>query len=177
MQQSAVSRRHGKPAQRFVLYDKDDRLLYCNSRYREVYANSAEYIVPGASFEEIIRKGVENGQYPDAIGNEEAWIAERMHTTIKTRAIRSSSNCPVTGGSGPGAPHQRGGLVGFRFDITELKRQERELARLAWTDSLTNALNRHRFMELAQNEIDRTWRHGKQALTDRCRMRPFQEHQ
>jgi diguanylate cyclase (GGDEF)-like protein len=147
----------------FVLYDKDDRLVYCNSRYREVYANSAEYIVPGASFEEIIRKGVEKGQYPDAIGNEEPWIAERIYNH-----------------QNPGEPIEQqlpgdrwlriqerrtsqGDLVGFRFDITELKRQERELARLAWTDSLTNALNRHRFMELAQNEIDRSWRHGKQA--------------
>lgn len=53
-----------------------------------------------------------------------------------------------------------GGLVGFRFDITKLKRQERELARLAWIDSLTGAMNRCRFTELADNEIDRARRYG-----------------
>ena len=149
----------------FVLYDKDDRLVICNERYREIYAESAKYIVPGASFEDIIRKGVENGQYPDAIGNEEAWIAERieMHqnpgepieqhlpgdTWLKVQERRTSE----------------GGLVGFRFDITELKRQERELIRLAWTDSLTGAMNRHRFMDLAGKEIDRTRRRdGKMSL-------------
>jgi diguanylate cyclase (GGDEF)-like protein len=142
----------------FVLYDKDDRLVICNERYREIYAESAEYIVPGATFEEIIRNGVENGQYPDAIGNEEAWIAERleMHqnpgepieqhlpgdTWLRVQERRTSE----------------GGLVGFRFDITELKRQERELIRLAWTDSLTGAMNRHRFMDLAGKEIERTKR-------------------
>ncbi|MCY0152847.1 diguanylate cyclase [Hoeflea alexandrii] len=142
----------------FVLYDKDDRLVICNERYREIYAESAKYIVPGASFEEIIRNGVENGQYPDAIGNEEAWIAERleMHqnpgepieqhlpgdTWLRVQERRTSE----------------GGLVGFRFDITELKRQERELIRLAWTDSLTDAMNRHRFMDLAGKEIERTKR-------------------
>lgn len=147
----------------FVLYDKDDRLIYSNSRYREVYANSAEYILPGTSFEEIIRKGVENGQYPDAVGNEEAWIAERLyHHQNPGDAIEQQ----LPGDRWLRVQERRtseGGLVGFRFDVTELKRQERELARLAWTDSLTNALNRHRFMELAQNEIDRAWRHGKEV--------------
>lgn len=146
----------------FVLYDKDDRLVICNERYREIYAESAKYIVPGASFEEIIRNGVENGQYPDAIGNEEAWIAERleMHqnpgepieqhlpgdTWLRVQERRTSE----------------GGLVGFRFDITELKRQERELIRLAWTDSLTDAMNRHRFMDLAGKEVERARRRNSE---------------
>ena len=144
----------------FVLYDKDDRLVYCNQRYREIYAESTAYIVPGATFEQIIRKGVENGQYADAAGKEEAWIAERLEnhrnpgepieqhlpgdTWLRVQERRTSE----------------GGLVGFRFDITRLKRQERELARLAWTDSLTGAMNRGRFMELAGKEIDRVRRHG-----------------
>jgi diguanylate cyclase (GGDEF)-like protein len=146
----------------FVLYDKDDRLVICNERYREIYAESADYIVPGATFEEIIRKGVENGQYPDAIGNEEAWIARRieMHqnpgepieqhlpgdTWLRVQERRTSE----------------GGLVGFRFDITELKRQERELIRLAWTDSLTDAMNRHRFMDLAGKEVERARRRNSE---------------
>ena len=146
----------------FVLYDKDDRLVICNERYREIYAESAEYIVPGATFEEIIRNGVENGQYPDAIGNEEAWIAQRleMHqnpgepieqhlpgdTWLRVQERRTSE----------------GGLVGFRFDITELKRQERELIRLAWTDSLTDAMNRHRFMDLAGKEVERARRRNSE---------------
>lgn len=144
----------------FVLYDKDDRLVICNQRYREIYAESARYIVPGATFEEIIRRGVENGQYPDALGNEEAWIAERID-------MHQNPSEPIEqhlpGDTWLSVQERRtseGGLVGFRFDITELKRQERELVRLAWTDSLTGAMNRHRFMELADNEIDRANRHG-----------------
>jgi len=62
----------------FVLYDSEDRLVWCNQKYREVYPESAEFIVPGATFEDIIRGGVSNGQYAEAIGNEEQWIAERM---------------------------------------------------------------------------------------------------
>ncbi len=147
----------------FVLYDKDERLVYCNNRFREIYAESAEYIVPGARFEDVIRKGIENGQYPDAIGNEEAWISDRLE---KLRHPGDAIEQRLPGDTWIKVQDRHtseGGLVGFRFDITELKRQERELARLAWTDSLTTALNRHRFVELAQNEIDRTKRHGKQV--------------
>lgn len=144
----------------FVLYDKDDRLVICNKRYREIYAESAPYIVPGATFEEIIRKGVENGQYLDACGREEAFIAERLYNHLNPGEPIEQH---LPGDRWLSVQERRtseGGLVGFRIDITTLKRQERELARLAWTDSLTGAMNRHRFMELAGKEIDRARRHG-----------------
>ncbi|QDY99268.1 diguanylate cyclase [Nitratireductor mangrovi] len=137
----------------FVIYDRDDRLVFCNNRYREIYRHSAQWIVPGATFESIIRKGVENGQYPDAVGNEEAWIAERVR-------IHQSPDEPIEQQL-PGDRWLRiqerrtrdGGLVGFRFNVTELMRQKRELARLAWTDHLTGALNRGRFLELAEKQL------------------------
>lgn len=144
----------------FVLYDNEDRLVLCNKKYRELYSNSAHLIVPGTKFEDIIRGGVEQGQYPDAAGKEEAWIAERME-------VHNNPGDPIEQHL-PGDRWLRiqerrtseGGLVGFRVDITKLKRQERELERLAWTDSLTGAMNRHRFMEQAENELDRARRHG-----------------
>lgn len=146
----------------FVLYDKDDRLVICNQRYREIYAESAPFIVPGASFEEIIRKGVENGQYLEAVGREEAFIAERLH---KHQNPGDPIEQHLAGDRWLSVQERRtseGGLVGFRIDITTLKRQERELVRLAWTDSLTGVMNRHRFMELAGKEVDRARRHGSQ---------------
>jgi DNA-binding response OmpR family regulator len=46
----------------FALYDDADRLVFCNEKYRSIYAASADLIVPGATFEQIIRKGAERGQ-------------------------------------------------------------------------------------------------------------------
>jgi len=43
----------------------EDRLVVCNSRYRDLYATSSEFMVPGATFEEIIRKGAERGTIPE----------------------------------------------------------------------------------------------------------------
>ncbi len=62
----------------FVLYDPYDRLVFCNDKYRAVYAASADLIVPGASFESIVRKGAERGQYKEALGRVDEWVAERM---------------------------------------------------------------------------------------------------
>ena len=63
----------------FVLFDADDRLLMCNQRYRDLYRRSAEVLLPGARFEDILRHGLARGQYPQAIGREQAWLAETLH--------------------------------------------------------------------------------------------------
>ncbi len=143
----------------FVLYDKNDRLVHCNRRYREIYKESGNLRVPGVKFSDLIRQGVYAGQYPDAIGNEEEWIAQRIHEhQFPGKPIEQQ----LPGDRWLRIQERRtntGGLVGFRIDVTELKRQERELSRLAWTDSLTGALNRHRFLELAEAELAHSQRH------------------
>ncbi|MCL5776992.1 ATP-binding protein [Limibaculum sp. FT325] len=111
----------------FALFDAADRLVLSNRRYREIYAESAEAIRPGASFEEILRHGLARGQYPQAVGREEDWLAERLH--------RHEGVCTVVEQELPGdrwyrvveSPTAEGGRVGFRVDITALKRQQREL--------------------------------------------------
>ncbi|MEM8877396.1 MAG: diguanylate cyclase [Pseudomonadota bacterium] len=144
----------------FVLYDHEDRLVLCNDRYRAIYAESAHAMVQGATFESIIRAGVENGQYPEAAGQEEEWISERLRRH-KQSDISIEQSLP--GDRWLRIEERRtreGGYVGFRVNITELKRQQRELARLAWTDSLTGALNRRRFWTLGNLELNRAMRSG-----------------
>src|SRR3546814_4830685 len=62
----------------FVLLDAADRLVLCNSRYKELYRESAHALVPGAQFEDMLRAGLAHGQYPDAVGREDDWLAERL---------------------------------------------------------------------------------------------------
>lgn len=105
----------------FVLYDKDDRLVICNERYREIYSECRHLMVPGASFEEIIRAGASTGAYPDAAGRVEAWVAERLATH---RAANGSVEQRRPNGQWVRIAERRtadGGIVGFRVDITELK--------------------------------------------------------
>ena len=62
----------------FVIYDAEDRLLMCNAPYRNLYSDSAPAIIPGASFEDILRYGLSQGQYAEALGREEDWLEERL---------------------------------------------------------------------------------------------------
>ncbi|MET3603283.1 PAS domain S-box-containing protein [Sphaerotilus sulfidivorans] len=104
----------------FVVYDPQDRLVFCNDKYRELYATSADLILPGASFESIIRAGAERGQYRAAAGRVEAWIAERMAVH---RAADGVVEQQLDDGRWLRIIERRmpdGHLVGFRIDITEL---------------------------------------------------------
>ena len=62
----------------FVVFDADDRLAFCNRRYREFYALTAPVLVPGTRFQDIARYAVAQGQFPDAKGKAEDWIASRL---------------------------------------------------------------------------------------------------
>jgi PAS domain-containing protein len=61
-----------------ALFDADDRLALWNQRYAEVYAKTTN-IAAGVSFEELLRNGVAHGQYPDAIGREAEFLADRLN--------------------------------------------------------------------------------------------------
>lgn len=111
----------------FVMYDKHDRLVACNSKYKEFYAASAAAIYPDASFEDIMRFGVENGQYPEAIGNEaewlEAWRGRHRQPTKPVERELSGERFIVL----HDVVTDSGDLVGLRTDVTELRRQRKRL--------------------------------------------------
>lgn len=111
----------------FAYYDRDDRLVIFNERYRDMYAVSADVIRPGVRFEEVVRHGVANGQYPDAGEDPEGFITRRLalHREAAGRVeMRLSGDRWVML-----AEHRTpdGGIVGIRTDITELKRRSLEI--------------------------------------------------
>ena len=119
----------------FVVYDPNDRLVFCNDKYRALYAKSADLMVPGASFESIVRGGAERGQYIDALGRVDEWVAERL---VAHQAGNTSAEQRLDDGRWLKVVERRmpdGHLVGFRVDITEIKRAtevaEQASARLA----------------------------------------------
>ncbi len=111
----------------FVLYDREDRLLTCNQRYRDIYPDTAAAMVPGASFEEILRYGLKNGQHVDAIGREEEWLAERLQ---QHRTANGTHEQQLRDGRWLRAhdhPTPDGGRVGLRVDVTAIKEQQAAL--------------------------------------------------
>ena len=111
----------------FVLYDRENRLVMCNQRYRDLYASSADAIVPGARFEDILRRGLSAGTYPEALGREEEWLALRLERhrnpgPAMDQALDGGRWLRVIDRATPD-----GGRVGLRVDITELKAQQEAL--------------------------------------------------
>ncbi|OBS31746.1 hypothetical protein A9O67_12265 [Tepidimonas fonticaldi] len=110
----------------FALFDPQDRLVFCNERYREIYPVAAPLMEPGRTFEEIIRYGAERGEYAEAVGRVDAWVAERMarHRAANEDFIQHLGNGRVLRVIERRTPD--GYVVGFRIDITELERARAE---------------------------------------------------
>jgi PAS domain S-box-containing protein len=104
----------------FVLFDPEDRLVFCNEKFRQLYAPVAEMLLPGAAFEDIVREGALRGHYPKANGRIDDWVAERV-------ALHRTGNASLVSRRADGRSMRiverrmpDGHTVGFRIDITEL---------------------------------------------------------
>lgn len=111
----------------FVYFDAEDRFIRANSKHRELFPSHAAYMVPGARFEDLLKKQIQNIRLPWAVGREDEWMAERLaqhrnpgppveQVFADGRIIRHSEYRTRSGGT-----------VSIRADITELKRIERAL--------------------------------------------------
>jgi PAS domain S-box-containing protein len=103
----------------FSLYDAEDKLIVCNSRYKELFASHADALVPGTSFETILRTATERGLINDAEGRRDAWIEERLarhHAPSETHVQRRSDGRWIHVSERKLAS---GGVVAIYADITE----------------------------------------------------------
>ena len=104
----------------FVLFDPEDRLVVCNEKHRQTYPHVAHLMVPGALFDDLVRAGAERGDYAEAVGRVDAWVAERVaahrsgNTTL-VQALASGRTVRIVERRLPD-----GHIVGFRIDVTEL---------------------------------------------------------
>jgi PAS domain S-box-containing protein len=113
----------------FFLYDTDDRMVLCNSRYRELYPGMADVYRPGLQFEEMLRMVVERGIVADAVEQPEEWVERRL---AQHRNPGEPFLQPQRDGRWIQISERKtrdGGTVGVFTDVTELKRREEELAK------------------------------------------------
>ncbi|WP_046868390.1 adenylate/guanylate cyclase domain-containing protein [Microvirga massiliensis] len=113
----------------FALFDADDRLVLCNSRYGELlYAGREVELRAGMTFASIVRRAAEGGYIMDAEGRVEDWIADRirrhqkpgepvLQRRVSGRWIMVSERRT-----------EDGGIVAVYSDITELKQHEEVLS-------------------------------------------------
>ncbi|MEO1846444.1 MAG: ATP-binding protein, partial [Pseudomonadota bacterium] len=61
-----------------VLFDSEDRIVFCNESFRTLNKKIAEFIKPGTLFEAQLRASVQAGLIPESIGNEDKWIEQQL---------------------------------------------------------------------------------------------------
>jgi diguanylate cyclase (GGDEF)-like protein/PAS domain S-box-containing protein len=110
--------------QGIVFLDADGRYILWNKKYSEIYSRSSDLFEHGARLQDTIRIGVERGDYPEAIGREEEWIAERLTKLYQPgerhEQILADGRCILI----EERLTEDGGVIGLRVDITELKQRE-----------------------------------------------------
>jgi PAS domain S-box-containing protein len=94
----------------FLLFDADDRLMICNDRYRQLYAEIEDKLEPGVTFAEIAHA------YADTLTFDSAEAKEKWQQTNDGNWVRVIDQKLPSGG-----------FVGLRVDITESTRIEEEL--------------------------------------------------
>ena len=118
--------------QGFALFGADDRLVVCNSRYRDmVYSGMQALVKPGMAFEDIIRTAVARGLIQDAEADTEAWIAERARRHRKPRGTQLQRRSSGLWVQITERKTQDGGIVAVYADVTELKEAEEQVRDLA----------------------------------------------
>jgi signal transduction histidine kinase len=110
-----------------VFLDHEGRYILWNQRYAEIYHRSADLFEPGRRLAETLAIGVARGDYPDAFGREEEWIAERL-AKLANPGERHEQR--LSDGRWILIEERRtadGGLIGLRVDITEMKQTAEQL--------------------------------------------------
>ena len=112
----------------FVVWDENDRLVTCNSVYRNFFRGAEQLVSPGNTFETIIRAGYDRGMFSDAGSDFDAWFARLQasrhnHSGHREQHVFDGQWLLVSDRA-----LSSGGVVSVYADITENKRRELELA-------------------------------------------------
>lgn len=128
-----------------VFLDAEGRYILWNKRYAEIYHRSADLFSSEARLSDTLREGVARGDYPDAIGREEEWLAARLDKLLNPTGERHEQR--LADGRWLMIEERRtsdGGVIGLRVDITQMKRQ---------AAALEDALHRAEVASRAKSEF------------------------
>ena len=135
-----------------VLYGADDRIVFCNRRFREIYAEVADLLVPGAEYADIarafFRRGFASRTELDEAGYVQSRIDKHRNPDEENYEFLLGEDVWLLVSDRKTAD---GGLIGFRLDITARKNAERELE-----------ASEQRFRNLLEMSSDWYWEQDEQ---------------
>ncbi|MBV8835248.1 MAG: EAL domain-containing protein [Alphaproteobacteria bacterium] len=155
-------------SQGLLVYDSDDRLVMRNSHYTTLFPSLAGTVVPGATYEEVVRAELNRNYNPSDNGDANPEFARSLdrhqqgHSMFE-RELGDDRWALVN-------EHRTadGGTIVLYTDISELKRRDRELQHMAHHDALTGLPNRELFhrrvAEALSSARSRGWTVGIMCL-------------
>lgn len=135
------------------VYDSEERLILVNENYLGIPPDNRHLMVIGETLADIITRKVMANHYAPNISADDppearaAWVADylRQHRTPGySRIFHLGADRFVQSSS---ATSDSGNIVSIRWDVTALKRAERELRQRAEHDALTGLANRHLLLQ------------------------------
>ena len=135
----------------FALFDSEDKLLVCNTRYRDFHHVSAEIMKPGMNWADLIQSDLDNGLYVEAVGREAEWLRDRkeMRRGLQTNLEYKQSDGRWVSGSNQRT--RQGGVVVTLADITDRKEVEEALLE---SEGLVRRVLESCPVPLAMNRLD-----------------------
>ena len=139
--------------QGLVMFDKNQRIIVCNSRYQAIYGLSPEMVKPGNTLRALFDNFVALGQMTE----------EQAARSFEDRQRLIQTGTPATGmrllSDGRTIqimhePTKEGGWVGTHEDITERRKAEARITHMAHHDALTGLSNRVLFREEMQRALN-----------------------
>lgn len=142
-------------------FDADQRLILSNRRYAEVYGLPPEMIKPGMTLSEITELRYAVGACPVVPHDEYlAWC-----DAINSKSSPQDWSMELKSGKVIRVHHERtsdGGWVSTHEDITEHRNAERQIARLALHDPLTDLPNRAALKQKLDTLLEQHQKEGTQ---------------
>jgi PAS domain S-box-containing protein len=111
------------------VWDADNRLVFCNDRFRDAYPAMADLLDPGAGLEDLLHQAVKAGQF-QIDGRPERWIEDHSPGRGSDDAVREHRLDDGRRLLATGKRTADGGLVWTVSDVTEHKLTEETLTLL-----------------------------------------------
>jgi diguanylate cyclase (GGDEF)-like protein/PAS domain S-box-containing protein len=147
-------------SQGLTMYDAQGHLIVSNSEFQKISGLTAEQLKPGTSLANIIQARIAAGTAPEK--------APTLFVRSFKKALQTGSSRTILtlhDGRTVSVIRQMmdtGGWVSIHQDITEQKRIEAQLARMASYDGLTGLANRALLIEKISEALGRSCRNGEE---------------